>query len=339
MAAQEPRPIRYCEKCFAVVAADMDYCSECGAAVQSVSFSEGSDTEIYPELARANLLRMRGDYKQAEEVSLAILRRFPNNVTANFLLGDICAERGDLDQAIQWHELGLDLQPDSVGGLRKLQDVRQRKADHEAATTAKLLGLPTTKPKGVFVAAALLTFIGCIGVAAFYLGRGYVGQSSKLKPTVEAPVDVPDTSPTEAGTDSPAAPVDTPVQPASPAKPKEDRDLMTLLADKAPDGARVIDASQDPRSKDVMLTFWVQTGEDERPPGARLAASALSALSDASKVTLRAVRSGRIVMIADVAKSDLVRATSQEFQDAHKDDPDAWIDEVLTNIWRPAAQN
>src|SRR5688500_5066185 len=78
---------KLCDKCFATMPSDAPFCPECGAPVGS---SEGSDSEIYPLLARANLLRMRAEYKQAENVCLSILKRYPNNSSTNTLLGDIC---------------------------------------------------------------------------------------------------------------------------------------------------------------------------------------------------------------------------------------------------------
>ena len=334
MAAQEPSPTRSCAKCFAVVVAGADYCPECGAPIETGGYSEGSDAEINPELARANLLRMRGEYKQSEDVCLAILRRFPNNLSANTLLGDISAESGDLDQAVQWYELALDLQPDSAAVARKLEAVRQRKSDHEAATTAKQLGLPTTRPKGAFVAIALLAFIVCIGIAAYSVGRGYVAPPAKQD--VESPVNVPDTA-TPRTTDNQTSGLGDSAQPPSvPARPKEDRDLMDSLSRKNPDGAKIIDAYQDPRSKDVVLTFTVQSAEEERPAAARLAASTLDTVSAAGKVTLRVVRDGKVAMVADATREALASTRSSEWQDAHKDEPDAWMDEILTNIWRPS---
>jgi Tfp pilus assembly protein PilF len=95
------------------------FCPECGAPIGTAP-AEGSDAAIYPELARVNLLRLRGDYKAAQDHCRAVLRKFPNNVTANQLLGDLCQETGDLSQAKEWYELALDIAPNHAHIQQKL---------------------------------------------------------------------------------------------------------------------------------------------------------------------------------------------------------------------------
>ena len=145
-APERSNPLLLCQKCFAMIPAGAEYCPECGAPIVD-DLAEGSDTAVYPELARANLLRMRGEYKVAEDICLAILRRHPNSATANTLLGDICADRGDLKQAADWYDMALDITPDSESDRRKLEAMRRRIKEHEAAEAAKHLGLPESKPK------------------------------------------------------------------------------------------------------------------------------------------------------------------------------------------------
>jgi hypothetical protein len=308
----------------------LDYCSECGVALPTGGYTEGSDAEIYPELARSNLLRMRGEYKQAEDVCLAILRRFPNNASANVLLGDICAERGDLEHAIEWYELAGDIQPDTAAVRAKFDAVKQRKAEREAATTAKQLGLPTTRPRGVFVAVGLLVFIGCVGVIAYSVGRGYV--PPKAQTVVESPIDVPgEVVPTKVAEDRPPVENTTPVAP-TPANPKEDRDLIATLTQKAHEGSRIVDASQDPRSKDVIVTFRCIGAEDKRYLAARLGASVFGLVADANKVTVRGVESGKLALVADLSRVAVQQAAELDSQEAGQD-PTPWVDAVLTNVW------
>jgi len=57
----------------------------------TTSYSDPSDAQAGAELARANLLRLRGDYLAAEAECLKVLRQFPNNAGAHTLLGEICA--------------------------------------------------------------------------------------------------------------------------------------------------------------------------------------------------------------------------------------------------------
>ena len=70
-----------CPKCFAEIPDTSAFCMECGSRIREDTtdplYAEGSDREVYPELARANLLRMQGKYEEAIEVCRRIMGRFP----------------------------------------------------------------------------------------------------------------------------------------------------------------------------------------------------------------------------------------------------------------------
>lgn len=330
--------LRLCERCFARVATDAEFCQECGAPVSDEPHSDGSDNAIYPELARANLLRMRGEYAQAEDVCLKLLHRYPNNATANGLLGDICAERGDLEQAAEWYELALDIMPGEQGVLQKLNAVKERMRQREAASTAQQLGLPTSKSKaGVWIVVAILVLVGT-GVFAYILGERMSAGRVAKSPVVNAPVTLepkPPPAGTEAGTQPEGA------QPAGteapPMRIDDDRQLTQLLAQRAQDGARLLEARQDVRSKNMTLTFIVQESEDPRPIAARLASTAMEQSPDCRLVTLRGVQGARVVYMADVHRDALTATTSAEWQDAHANDPMALANAILSNEW-PSSQ-
>ena len=149
MAAQgAERKFNICDRCFASVPPKEPFCPECGAPIVVEEQDAGSsDAVVYTELARANLLRMRGEYKQAENQCLNILKRFPNNASANTLLADISAEQNGLTQAVQWFELSLDLTPDDDAVKNKLKSARDRISLQEAANTAKELGMAHGGPQ------------------------------------------------------------------------------------------------------------------------------------------------------------------------------------------------
>ncbi len=117
-----------CPKCFAEIPDASVFCLECGARIREDTtdtlYAEGSDREVYPEIARANLLRMQGKYEEAIDVCLGILRRFPSNETAHALMGDIYADQGKLEDAIQWYELLVDLAPNNAVYSAKLMNLR-----------------------------------------------------------------------------------------------------------------------------------------------------------------------------------------------------------------------
>lgn len=164
--------------------ADAEFCAECGAPLKDAPGVDGSDAEVYPELAKANLLRMRKDFKAAEDVCLSILRRFPNNHSANVLLGDIAEERGELDQAAEWYELALDIVPDSEEVTKKLETVRAQLAEKQVQTTVAQLGIPEKKPP-VGLYAMIVLILGAFVVAAIvFANRKNPGTQDPNKPIV-----------------------------------------------------------------------------------------------------------------------------------------------------------
>jgi RNA polymerase subunit RPABC4/transcription elongation factor Spt4 len=318
-APDRSKPLLLCQRCFAILPDQAEFCAECGApAVDEIG--EGSDAAVYPELARANLLRMRGEYKLAEDICLSILRKHPNSATANTLLGDICAEKGDLKQAADWYEMALDVTPDSSSDRAKLDSVRRRIKEHETAETAKHLGLPESRPKvGLFVG----------GVVVFLLGER-TNQRRTAARDVTVPVSVPqETSRSEAGAagtngDTTSAPVPT--------------ELLGMVREAlGGEASRVVAASRFPDTFGVLLVFTVTGTEDPRRLGAELARLALEKVSDAPSVTLMAMRSGRIAYSAVAPRERFQATRSEDWKAANAENPAALADAILTEEWPPAA--
>jgi tetratricopeptide (TPR) repeat protein len=313
---------RLCERCFANVPPTEEFCPECGAAIAHEGASEGSDAAVYPELARANLLRMRGDYKAAEQQCLTILRRYPNNTTANILLGDICAEKGDLEQAIQWYEMALDLAPDSTAAKHKLHSVRQRFKERETVQTVEQLGLPTTRSRAGVYAMALIGSIFVIAVIAYFLGQ-HVEERKQLNLTKISTKEIPPVI-----DNGPGGPI-----PPAPKNPREDDDLLKAIQNAGAEGARVLHATQDPRSRVLTVTYSVLEGEDPRSLGATIAQAAFAAVNEAPIVTLRGMRQGTLAYVADAMRGRYDETLTSTWKTDHQSSSDAWIDHVLTNEW------
>lgn len=296
------------------------FCPECGAALSHATGAEGSDSAVYPELARANLLRMRGDYKAAEDECLKILRRYPNNTTANILLGDICAEKGDLEQSMQWYEMALDLAPESQAAQHKLESVRQRFKEKETVQTVEQLGLPTTKSKAGIYALALIASIFVIAVVAYFLGQRVEQKRSVNLPTVTA-------RGTDSGSDGGGG--------GGGGGPnfRDDAALTSSIKQSGAEGARLLQAFQDPRSHSIVLAYSVLEGEDARLIGGSIAQQAFKAAPEAPVVTVRAARKGETVFVADVMRAKYEETLTTTWQSQHRADPDSWIDHVLENEW------
>ena len=91
-----------------------------------------------PLLAQANLARIRGQWGEAVETCVRVLRVQPGNADAHSLLGDIYRDQGALDDAIQWYRMASDLRPNGpdVEKLRKLEQERDRRAALSGPLTA-----------------------------------------------------------------------------------------------------------------------------------------------------------------------------------------------------------
>ena len=297
------------------------FCPECGAAMSHDQGSEGSDTAVYPELARANLLRMRGDYKAAEQQCLAILRRYPNNATANILLGDICAEKGDLDQSMQWYEMALDLAPESQAAQHKLESVKQRFKEKETAATVEQLGLPTTKSKAGVYAIALIAAVFIFAVVMYFAGQR-VGESRNDNiihgHNVQPIPPTPDPGPNGVVQNS---------------QTRTDQELVKAIQSTGTEGGRVLDAMQDPRTHAVIVTFSVLQNEDPRPLAASIAQQAFQQVTEAPVVTLRGLRDGQVAYMADAMRSLYEETLAPSWTAGHQSDANAWIDHILTHEW------
>ena len=81
---------------------------------------EDAEAAVGPLLARANLLRMRGQWDEAVAACTEALRKAPESPTAHALLGDIYEAQGKLDDALQWYGMAVDLNPDSKVDRAKL---------------------------------------------------------------------------------------------------------------------------------------------------------------------------------------------------------------------------
>lgn len=93
---------------------------------------------IGPLLARANLLRIRGQWVDAAEACAEVLRLSPHNPTAHSLLGDIYQDQGRPEEARHWYHLALEVNPGSEADRAKLArteemlEARQQRAEWQA---------------------------------------------------------------------------------------------------------------------------------------------------------------------------------------------------------------
>jgi hypothetical protein len=132
---------------------------------------------VYPEVARANLLRLRGDFEEAEKVCLAILKRFPNNPAAHGMMGDLSFETGKLDTARQWYEMALDLTPNDEGLRRKISAIEN--AARKEADDVAIAGLEVQPKSNSTIAAMLGVVILLCVMAGLMYWLGYANKTTR----------------------------------------------------------------------------------------------------------------------------------------------------------------
>ena len=159
--------MKLCDKCFSVMKPDSTFCEECGAPFGE---NPGSDSIVYPEIARANLLRLKGSLAEAETVCLGVLKRFPNNPAANGMMGDLCFEAGKLENAKQWYEMALELTPKDEGLRRKLKAVGETSDRQHVEASLAGLEVPTNNSAKVASMVGIVVLLLALGGLMFWLG-------------------------------------------------------------------------------------------------------------------------------------------------------------------------
>jgi hypothetical protein len=313
-----------CPKCFALLRAGSEFCVECGAVIKEGA--EGSDTEVYTELSRANLLRMRGNMKEAIECSLGILRRFPNNVTAHTLLGDIYYEQDDLEQAAEWYEMALDLNPEAASERMKLEKVKAKLKAQEQSETVKQLGIEPAKQPNLtaIVASAVVLLLG-VGGLAFAIGRSSgTGSARTGEPvTIAARGESSDTGNSEGAAPTGSQPV---------VSVAEDEPILAALRARLM-GTSILSAHFNPATRNVLVTV---VGEDSDLPA--VAASVVSAVldsrSEVKSVNVRVIQNGAISFVGRSTRTGYELARERVGADAPAA---ALVSQVFEGAWPPGS--
>src|SRR2546421_12280626 len=114
-----------CPKCNARLPRKSVYCSACGAPSSPAAAARdgAGDRRAEAALAEANLLRMRQQWHEAESRCIEVMRLDPNDIHAHSLLGDIYRDQGKHEEAAQWYQMALDIDPSSATDKAKLAQV------------------------------------------------------------------------------------------------------------------------------------------------------------------------------------------------------------------------
>ncbi len=313
---------------------------------------------LQAELARVNLLRIRGDISSSKALCLSILKRFPESVDAHVMMGDLHSEQGDLAPAAEWYSLALDLNRSAPGVQVKLNRVQAAlDISNQASKSRSLIVAGRHISPWLYVAVAASAI--AIGSVAYIAGlrtpeqsktasKGAISEriSTPKQPEADKPpvnlalgtgssqVNLPNLDPGPTPASAPTANVDTKT---TGTKDKdellvvEDQRLFDQIAARSKFGKHIISIIADPREKSMILTFNVEQGEHGRYTAAMLADIALEYDNKAVTVTVRGVRNGILSYIADVPRERILAIEAREKKDVQDLENHGWIDEVLTN--------
>lgn len=319
--------------CFESNDAEAEFCKECGAPLKDGA--EGSDQEVYTDLAKANLLRTRGDMKGANDVCLGILRRFPNNPTAHSLLGDIAADQDELKQAQTWYEMALDLVPDSANDRKKLAAVQERIKLKESAEAASILGIPQSQPKVWPYIVLITATVLAVGTGAYVLGRYGPAKVDRAATTIQTPVnfnpekEVPNKVEPPVTEDS-SKPAEE-KQATTPTGNSSDLALIQALQGKSTEKLEYVSVTEDPRGPSAVVT--VKLGpEQPHLTATRAGLEFFRVLPAFTKVTVRILSEPDIVFVADMSRE---AAKTAEAALAGGDSIESQSQVMLSQVWTP----
>lgn len=303
----------------------------------------------HADLARANVLRLRGDFTEAEALCVRVLEFDPNNADVHTLLGDIASTRDNIDQAFEHYSLALQLDPTSSDVARKLEEARTLKANRDLAQTVEQIGLP---PRSAFpwgtLAFAAFSLICLAVVVGFALRHPSPNHTLGTPVVVSVPADsilTPQTSKGDPDTQSaisakplpdakvphPGGETGTPSGTSSVAG--EDRAIQQMLAERSNLGSRLQSVTQDPRNHQVIVTFSLTEGEDARRLGAQFARTILEQINETQVVTVRATQNGTLIFVADATRARYLESLAEQRKSATPDRADSMGDEIFSNEW------
>jgi len=98
-------------------------CPICGYYVDAGDSPCKPESDVYLLLVMANMLRLRGQWVEAEAKCSEALRRDRDNASACSVMGDIARDRGNLRDAIEWYRMALGRNPASAPDRKKLDAV------------------------------------------------------------------------------------------------------------------------------------------------------------------------------------------------------------------------
>ncbi len=167
-----------CNNCNVSVDDDAKYCPECGKRLGGDP--REPDERVGSLLASADLNKIRGEWDLAVADATEALRLDPNNADVASLLASIYEQNDNLDEAVVWYQVALELNPKRFADRARLQLVSERIA---AAGKQKITGpitLAGKRPWARWGAAALAIIVLIVLLVVFGRPGGKHDRSGRV---------------------------------------------------------------------------------------------------------------------------------------------------------------
>ncbi|MGE0001354.1 MAG: type IV pilus biogenesis/stability protein PilW [Fimbriimonadaceae bacterium] len=258
--------------------------------------------------AALNLLRMRGELEQARQFGTAVLKKHPNDPALYELMGEIHMDLREEDQALNWFEMALDLDPSLATVRDKVEGIKSRLAEKDHSETVERLGLPTKSPFPWLVLG-----VTSIAAVALVFGAFHVGKNAgkETQPVVSPPVALSspkeEERPETSGQDIPQQPEESIPSPAGIAL---DQALLSRLTSSGNTDVRFVDALHDPRGPSCHVTVGAIQGQGHPATALKAALAVNQARPDFTMIHVRVSDGGSIVYAATVRQDTLSTVAS-----------------------------
>lgn len=247
--------------------------------------------QLEADLARINVMRLRGDIQAAKHLCAELLAQKPDFAQAQSLMADLCMDSSDFMKAADWYDMAAANSEESLILHQRAEQARRRVQEVEALAATKRLGIPTSRNKLNIMAGVLLGMVATVCLLAFYIG----GQLGKREPqtTINAPLSLtPPPGQTQKPQDVPRP---------SFSLPAGDERVLNLLKSSVL-GGRVLLAYRDPRGRNLVVSLEAPVGEFTVTALALDAAQVLRDDPESDRVTIRYLRSGETLAIATLSR-------------------------------------
>lgn len=313
--------------------------------------------QLQNELSRINMLRVRGEFTAAKSALLVLLKQYPQSVDAHIMMGDVCSELREFPQAVEWYQLSADLDKNSTVAQTKL-----KRAQAAVGQVSPDLALkPAIQPIALYLVAAIATV--AIGSIAFVAGnKNGKTPTNTIVEKITAPQNsqVQKSPVIQMGGNSrsgfensgnAALPSSSDVMGGNSVAQFQDGGKLTLsqgttiasgdrilqeqISARTGFADKIVSIEENPRDHTMTITYQVSKQDHGRYVGACIAVTALNYHLNANSVTLRGIRNGVLMYMADVPREKVMELEAGDNSVSLTALEDrTWIDKVLTNEYK-----